>query len=1410
MSTSSDLFLNNNPVSNQLAEETGLGKNIFFNGCFDKNQVKLLVSWFLSENGEKKTIDFLELLKNTGFHQATQAGISLGLDDLEIPPEKSSLVSKATAEMSIIEKQHSIGALTSVEKSTYLIDTWNQTSESLRQNAVQNFKNGNCVNPVYMMAFSGARGNISQVRQLVAMRGLMADPQGAILEFPIQSNFREGLTITEYLISCYGARKGLVDTALRTATSGYLTRRLVDSAQHAVVSMTDCNTTKGIYLTGKNLEDRLVGRVLAESITDSISTTFQKNHIITHKSAKTLSATRETFFIRSPLTCDSQTTICQMCYGWNLATGKVVTIGEAIGVIAAQSIGEPGTQLTMRTFHTGGVGVFSDQAMKPILAPYDGHVEFLENLSGHLVRTPHGTIRYMVKYISKNTDRILCTIRSSSPVEREFVIRESELPSGSLLVAKQGEYVKARQLLAQSSQLKLTKQTLPESSNPLYSPLQGEVFFESMHITIQKEIISKETEYGEEEFESNILRVMKKIGSFWILASHNQHEVHRTQCFARPGDLISPKTLFFQYNLYSFSQAQIKKINKKLGLGYFGFQIPILSTSFDTIAYRFQLKKAVPDVLMYKKIANSFFSEESIFWYPNGNLLNNSSKSPVYTYILPEYFRAEGDKNESNEFLSTSPLGSVCHDVAGIFFLLKNDIDFTSKTIPNFASLKNTIAFSSNLKNSTNSVTSAAYVYSSTPEHQKNNLSLLLQIKNYKQHSRTLFFGSQWLKNPKSNHSVKNKSFREIGQHGLVSRIFYKRSQPVTQLTQQKLGWLSLPTRGFEHSVGIENFFSEISKRKFLKNGSGIDTLAIPKKPVSLEYIPGESILKPKTITIYKQWYMPDLLLNSQSFTDTQYLMISTTQPPKLERRESSSCVVKPQVIYRRKSNKNREIVGYWKKSSNKKQMPLFFFHCQSLQEYILLDKMQVCARWAGLNQPTVSKNTRNPLFSKQFCTKFSLTQPKIINFGSTLPHTSNWFFQNNLLKITFQTPPESFFSLEKNNVHSSPLNTYLGHKFSIFAYQYVTFQKSRNFLFQTFFDTWVTPSIAFTKGYIRSTQIGELQQIDSKPNGTTINILQKEDVRTINLQRTRFSTRKFNVGSVIRIGDELVPNSTITINGQVIKWNAQNITIRVGRPFLASARGLVHIFQNELVKKGQLLVTLKSRRLQTEDIVQGIPKIEQLFEARESQSGQILQDTVHSRLRTFFLEELGKIENEHWSIAVEKSFIHAQHFLVDGIIEAYGNQGVRISEKHVEVVVRQMTNRVRILTGGDTGLLPGELVEHRWIQHFNQQFRENGLSEARYEPLVLGISKSVLQSESFLLAASFQEVSRVLVKSALSKKQDFLRGLHENVIVGQFIPAGTGLISQMHPTTSRFESFSGNSLASSSFAMSSTNSLDF
>ena len=244
---------------------------IFFNRCFDKNRIKGLITWLLINSGENDTIEVVEKLKDLGFQFATQAGISLSLDDLKIPPTKPWLLSFAELEIQSSQKEYERGHLTAVERFQQLIDAWHRTSENLKQNVVKNFQSTDILNPVFMMAFSGARGNISQVRQLAGMRGLMADPQGQIIDFPIRSNFREGLTLTEYVISCYGARKGLVDTALRTADSGYLTRRLVDVSQHVVVWMVTCNTRRGIFLTdikeGRKtilpLKDRLVGRVLA-------------------------------------------------------------------------------------------------------------------------------------------------------------------------------------------------------------------------------------------------------------------------------------------------------------------------------------------------------------------------------------------------------------------------------------------------------------------------------------------------------------------------------------------------------------------------------------------------------------------------------------------------------------------------------------------------------------------------------------------------------------------------------------------------------------------------------------------------------------------------------------------------------------------------------------------------------------------------------------------------------------------------------------------------------------------------------------------------------------------------------------------------------------------------------------------
>ena len=222
--------------------------DFFFNQCFEKTRLKAFLLWSYSYYGGAATADIAERMKDDGFRFATQAGISIGLDDIQRPPQKPRLVAQAEYQLRLTERRCQEGGVTAVEWSQQVIHTWRRTSERLREDVVDHFRATDVLNPVYMMAFSGARGNMSQVRQLTAMRGLMADPEGRIVGFPIRSSFREGLTLTEYMISCYGARKGLVDTALRTADAGYLTRRLVDVAHHVVVKGETCGTRQGILL----------------------------------------------------------------------------------------------------------------------------------------------------------------------------------------------------------------------------------------------------------------------------------------------------------------------------------------------------------------------------------------------------------------------------------------------------------------------------------------------------------------------------------------------------------------------------------------------------------------------------------------------------------------------------------------------------------------------------------------------------------------------------------------------------------------------------------------------------------------------------------------------------------------------------------------------------------------------------------------------------------------------------------------------------------------------------------------------------------------------------------------------------------------------------------------------------------
>jgi DNA-directed RNA polymerase subunit beta' len=341
----------------------------FVNGLLKKKGLQQLVQSCYLKFGLEKTVEMLDSLKNVGFLYATKSGLSIGIDDLIIPKEKANLVETARSEVIKVESQYLEGAITNGERYNKVIAIWSEATEDIANAMFSEMeeidRDGRQFNPVYVMADSGARGSKQQIRQLAGMRGLMAKPSGEIIETPITSNFREGLTVLQYFISTHGARKGLADTALKTADSGYLTRRLVDVAQDVIIHEPDCGTVDGIEARAivesgeiiEPLRDRIIGRVTLERITDPFTGEVIvdiNEEMDEEKSSAIQDAGIEKVKIRSVLTCASRRGVCARCYGRDLATGKMVELGQAVGVIAAQSIGEPGTQLTMRTFHIGG------------------------------------------------------------------------------------------------------------------------------------------------------------------------------------------------------------------------------------------------------------------------------------------------------------------------------------------------------------------------------------------------------------------------------------------------------------------------------------------------------------------------------------------------------------------------------------------------------------------------------------------------------------------------------------------------------------------------------------------------------------------------------------------------------------------------------------------------------------------------------------------------------------------------------------------------------------------------------------------------------------------------------------------------------------------------------------------------
>lgn len=450
------------------------GDIIFYNQVMDKGAMRQLIGRLMTYLGSECTAQVLDQLKTLGFRHATQSGISLGIDDLLTTPSKTWLIQDAEYQTYTSEEQYRRGSIHAVEKLRHVVETWHTTSEYLKREMSAHFRTTDPLNPVHMMSFSGARGNVSQVHQLVGMRGLMSNPQGNIIDLPIQSNLREGLSLIEYIISCYGARKGVVDTAVRTADAGYLTRRLVEVVQHIVVRNRDCHTFEGVRLRAikdsktssslLSLQDRLVGRILARDIYTNGRCIAVRNQDLAPDVVNRLVLSHHEIIVRSPLTCKSMPRACQMCYGWDLSCGNLVELGTAIGIIAGQSIGEPGTQLTLRTFHTGGV--FTGDVAEHVRAPFNGVVHFYTNTNTlQSTRNRHGRPAW-------TCPEALAVVIEDGTKKKHIL----NVPQYSLLLVRNHQYVQARQIIAE---VRASTAPLKEKiEKEIYCGIEGEVFYE--------------------------------------------------------------------------------------------------------------------------------------------------------------------------------------------------------------------------------------------------------------------------------------------------------------------------------------------------------------------------------------------------------------------------------------------------------------------------------------------------------------------------------------------------------------------------------------------------------------------------------------------------------------------------------------------------------------------------------------------------------------------------------------------------------------------------------------------------------------------------------------------------------------------------------------------------------------------
>ena len=1216
----------------------------FRNKVVDKKVLKNLVAWAFKHHGTAATAAMADNLKDLGFRYATQAAVSISVDDLKVPEAKQDLLGQAEELITATEECYRLGEITEVERHTKVIDTWTETNERLVDAVKKNFNQNDPLNSVWMMANSGARGNMSQVRQLVGMRGLMANPQGEIIDLPIRTNFREGLTVTEYVISSYGARKGLVDTALRTADSGYLTRRLVDVAQDVIVREEDCGTTRSILISAEDEKfgNRLVGRLTSEQVVNADEEVLAERDtpIDPQLSKKFEQSNMQGVRVRSPLTCEATRSVCRKCYGWALAHNQLVDLGEAVGIVAAQSIGEPGTQLTMRTFHTGGVSTAETGVVRSTLS---GKVEFGSKARVRGYRTPHG-----VEAQQAEVDFNLSIVPTSGGKPQKI-----DIPIGSLLFVDNGQNIDIDVTVAQIASGTVQK-SVEKATKDVICDLAGQVRYET--IIQPREGTDRQ---------GNITLKAQRLGRLWVLA----------------GDVynLPPNALPVVSGNVSVKEGQV--LAEASQASEFGGEVRLR----DSIGDSREVQIVTTSMILndFKLLEESTHSGE--IWH-----LEAQDNTRYRLNTIP------GSKIGNNEVIAELSDDRFKTETGGLI-----------KYAPGL-----TIKKARSAKNGYEVSKGGTLLWIPQETHEINKDISLLMIKD-----------RQWI---------------EAGTE-VVKDIFSQTAGIVT-VTQK----------------------NDILREIIVRSG----TFKLCKESKALDRFEGDGQIVNPGETIAK------------GIKTDSMVMVQSVETP-----EGKGLLLR------------------------------------SVEEFTIPDQAQ-------LPELKHVKQPKGPSLGIKASQRLAYKDGELIKSVEGVE-----LLKTQLMLETFDTTPQMTVDVEViQDLNSKGDRLKLVILESILVRRDTTSDSSHG---STHTELQIENAQVVSAGdVVATTQIlckqeGVVQLPDAVDGDPVRRLIVERDEDTITIDSK--GTTLLKVGQRVVDGDFVSKDQSIDACGEIENIDGKKVKLRLGRPYMVSPDSVLHVRDGDLVQRGDGLALLVFERQKTGDIVQGLPRIEELLEARRPRDSAILckksgtvdikkgddddslvvsiiedNDVIseypillgrnvmvrnsqqviagefltdgpvnpHELLECFFTDLRDK---KPLMDAAQEAIAKLQHRMVSEVQNVYKSQGVAIDDKHIEVIVRQMTSKVRIEDAGDTTFLPGELIELRQVEDTNQAISITGGAPSEFTPVLLGITKASLNTDSFISAASFQETTRVLTEAAIEGKSDWLRGLKENVIIGRLIPAGTG-----------------------------------